>query len=617
MKADTNRLGLGERGVARTPRGDLICKLQLAFKGAERGGSAADAQPSFERLLHFERRRGFHVSPAPAEGADEGVPVLNIHHELSDEDLGRVPKKGPVVAVVNHPFGGIEALVLAAMLRHVRKDVRVVADRFLEGAPGEDDSLFFGDPLERSEAAKAARRDCAEWVRNGGMLVLFPARGISRLRFRRRTIADPKWRKNTGRLIRAAEAPALPIFFSGSNGPLFQMLALIHYRLSSVVLRRELLGLRNKDIRIHVGSPIPFKRLSAFETRREMTNYLRMRTYILDHRTPERERTRRAGHISRARSEGFEPVAPPEDPERVAGEIAGLGPKRTLAETGEFAVILARAPEVPHVLRELGRLRESTFREVGEGTGKDVDLDRFDEYYHHLIVWNAEKRELVGAYRLGLTDEILPRYGRHGLYTSTLFKFKGGMLEEISPAIELGRSFVRVEYQRSYAPLMLLWKGIGAFVAERLRYKLLFGPVSINEEYNSTSRQLMIRFLEHNNYKPDLAKLVKARTPIHTGAIKGLRRIGRFFGDVEELSSLIADIETDQKGVPILLRQYLKLGGKLLGCNIDPDFSNVLDALVLVDLTETDPKILIRYMGKDNARKFLAHHHKSPASAKV
>jgi hypothetical protein len=227
-------------------------------------------------------------------------------------------------------------------------------------------------------------------------------------------------------------------------------------------------------------------------------------------------------------------------------------------------------------------LRELTFRAAGEGTGRTRDLDAFDRAYRHLFVWHRGDRRLVGAYRLGFTDEILAAHGPDGLYTHTLFRYDRRLLDRISPAIELGRSFVRAEYQRDYAPLLLLWKGIGRIVVAQPRYRRLFGPVTISHDYSSLSQHLLMAFLEANRLLPDLARLVAPRNP----PAPARRRdegvaAGRFATDPDEADALVADIEADGRGLPVLLRQYLKLNARLLGWNVDRRFGRALDGLML------------------------------------
>lgn len=273
-------------------------------------------------------------------------------------------------------------------------------------------------------------------------------------------------------------------------------------------------------------------------------------------------------------------------------------------------VCMGSASELPHVVREIGRLREVAFRAVSEGSGRARDLDRFDGHYQHLIVWNHECGEVVGSYRIGETDRILRRFGIDGLYTSTLFRYDRRLLADIGPALELGRAFVRPEYQRDYSPLLLLWKGIGTLVSRNPRYRTLFGTVSISNDYQSLSQQILARFLYATSFRPDLAERVQPRNP--PPFLRDCRGVPAMAGAVArtiaDVGALVADIESDGKGVPVLLRQYLKLNARLLGFNVDPAFGGVLDGLMMVDLTDVAPDMLARYMGKPGAQAFLAHH---------
>jgi hypothetical protein len=266
---------------------------------------------------------------------------------------------------------------------------------------------------------------------------------------------------------------------------------------------------------------------------------------------------------------------------------------------------------MPGLLQEIGRQRELTFREVGEGSGKSSDLDHFDFHYRHLFLWSRTERRLAGAYRLAVTTDVIPLYGVQGLYTSTLFRFQPEFFDRLGPALELGRSFVCPEYQKDYAPLLLLWKGIARFVCSRPEVAVLFGAVSISRDYKTVSRALMARYLSERA-SHELARLAKARLPLRTQAAHSanVKRLAALVTDVEELSLAIADIEADGKGVPVLIRQYLKTGGRVLGFNVDPKFSNSLDALMLTDLRIAPTAWLERCMGKREAREFLVRHQR-------
>jgi len=285
-------------------------------------------------------------------------------------------------------------------------------------------------------------------------------------------------------------------------------------------------------------------------------------------------------------------------------EVEALPDDQRLVGSGHFTVLYARAAQIPWCLQEIGRLRELTFRAAGEGSGKASDIDLFDYWYLHLFLWDAQAQS-IGAYRMGLADEILASRGKQGLYTQSLFKYGARVLRTMNPSIELGRSFVRAEYQRGFAPLMLLWRGIGRFIARSPRYAILFGPVSISNSYDPDSRQLIVEYLEANNLEAELARHVKPRRPFRKPAGWDGAEF-TVLKNIEEVSRVVERIEHDSKGVPILLRQYLKLGGKLLGFSADEQFSNSLDGLIMVDLRASDPRVLARYMGEEGAAVFLA-----------
>ena len=332
-------------------------------------------------------------------------------------------------------------------------------------------------------------------------------------------------------------------------------------------------------------------------------DYLRLRTYMLRGNFQKNSRPSLPAKNKKIFPEDI--IGAP-DLKVMIKEVDGLPRSQVLVHSGNMIVYYAPAEQIPNLLQEIGRLREKTFREVKEGTGKAIDLDRFDAHYLHLFVWNKDTSELVGAYRLGCTDRILRTMGSKGLYTATLFDYRAEFLREINPALELGRSFVRSEYQKNYSALLLLWKGIGEFVVRHPHYQRLFGPVSISNEYNEFSKSLLATWLSMHNFLPELAQFIRPKNPFQVKKFQNqdLRLALTGTQEVEQLAALIADVDPNQKGVPILIKQYLKLGGKLLGFNQDPNFNDVLDGLILVDLRQTPPKVLQRYMGAEGLESF-------------
>lgn len=543
--------------------------------------------------------------------------VLGVKWSISDADAERIPKTGAVAVVANHPFGILDGVVLGALLDKVRPDVRIMANALLGRFPLIAEHLIMVDPFGGGSATRSNRhglRESLQWLKQDGMLVVFPAGEVASFDVRRRSVTDPPWSRTVARLLTLAKAPVLPIFLEGHNGLGFQVAGLLHPRLRTALLPRELLNKSGKTLTIRAGNCVSSRKLESFESDSERIEYLRRKTYVLANRHEPKPAAPfllipGRANIPQQKSDP-QPLIEPTDPALMEAETASLPREALLDEQGDTAVYLAEANRVPNIVREIGRLRELTFRQTGEGTGKSIDLDEFDTYYLHLFLWNRTAREVVGAYRLGQSDLILRNFGEKGLYTRKLFAYRRGFLERINPALEMGRSFVRREYQRSYAPLMLLWRGIGAYIRSNPRYKILFGPVSISNEYHPNSRQLIVHFLKEYCRAEDLARFVRARSPLRTRPIQGWDSDAEnsVAWDIEDLSAFIADIETDQKGVPILLKQYLRLGGKLLGFNVDPNFSNALDGLIVVDLVKTDPRLLERYMGKEAAAAFLAYH---------
>lgn len=595
-------------------------------------GLARVARTACDRLLALPALNAVYrqilSGNASSSFCQRALRTLRVDFEASAEALQSIPTSGPLIVIANHPFGGIDGLILTALLQRVRPDMRLLANFLLNQIPDMHPTCFFVDPFGGPAATArnlGSMKSAIRWVQNGGALAVFPAGEVSHFTLSRRCVTDPPWDDSIARLVVRTRATVQAIFFEGRNSRLFQAAGLLHPRLRTALLPRELLWSRGRIVQVEVGSPIPYARLerrfllsdrdAGHNRFRALTEYLRIRTYVLKGRRKPRSDwvTRNQGRRrTAALSQSIVAAAPAEALQR---EIEALPPASCLVMSGAMRAIVADAGQIPQTLREIARLREMTFRQVGEGTGRALDLDPFDDHYKHLFVWNDAKRQVIGAYRIGLTDELLQRHGAGGLYTSTLFDFRPRLLAQLNPALELGRSFVIPEYQRDYSPLLLLWKGIGRFVAARPRYRKLFGVASISDDFQSLTRQLLLSFLRVHKLDSALAVDVHAKHPPRNARFRDTDEchLATLVQDLSDVEELVCEIESDRKSVPVLLRHYLRLNAKLLGFNIDPDFFNVLDGLVLVDLVNVERPLLNRYLGAEGAATFLQFHAKQCA----
>ena len=578
-----------------------------------------------EKLLLLDAINDLYVSfynnavkcKEPKEVFQACLDELNVTFSVSSKDLKKIPQQGPLVVVANHPFGGLEGVVLGRVLLEVRSDLKILANYLLKRLIGIGDAVIPVDPFGNQTSVAAnlkGMKEAIRWLKDGGTMATFPAGEVSSFRLRNAQVADPEWAANIGGLIRRSKASVLPVYFPGRNSLWFQMLGKANPKLRTAMLPREVVNKMDSNVRVYIGKAIPWRKLKRLETDRELVDYLRVNTYFLRNRSLKKKRSIPVLPIPKSTPLVQEPIIAPVDPDLLENEIANLSAEYRLIQNGDLSVYIAKAHQIPNLLNEIGRLREVTFREVEEGTGNAVDLDRFDSYYLHLFLWNHRQHELVGAYRLGLSDLIIKKYGFKGLYTNQLFRFKPEFIQRLDNAIETGRSFVRSEYQRKFNSLVLLWRGIGEFIGRNPQYRILFGPVSISQDYHVVSKNLMIRFLKENNFDTSLSRFVKPRKPYRGRRVRGVNKsvLKASFQDIDDISVLISEIENDGKGVPILLRHYLKLNGNLISFNVDREFSSVVDGLLLVDLDKTETKLLKRFMGENGHTVFKKFRDKVP-----
>jgi putative hemolysin len=547
--------------------------------------AAVAARPLLTPLLGLNTYRELYRELDSAPGHDflsRALTALDIEVACTPHDLMHVPPTGALIVAANHPHGLLDGLAVGSLVSRVRYDVRVLTNMWLSRLPELHEVCFFVDPFGGPRGAARSRaglRAAHLWLQRGGTLVIFPSGEVAHDRREDGTPVDGPWSPSVARLAAGTGARVVPARIIGSNSAVFYEAGRVHPRLRTLLLPRELLKKRGQTVRVSFGGAIAPGAL------------------MRDGQAGATERIRKAVEQLSSARDGAQP-------ERLRDEVASLPAECRLLSMPDIDVYCTDARSIPSTLREIGRLRETAFRAVGEGTGRQVDIDRFDEHYLHLFAWDRRRQQVIGAYRIGRTDRILATRGPEGLYTRTLFNFDESLLARLSPALELGRSFVRTEYQRNYAALLSLWKGVARYVALHPRYRVLFGPVSISGRYSDMSQRLLMRFLEHNHRQSDLAALVTPTNPASVLSTPVLAPPQ----SIRDLDQLIARSEPDGKGVPVLLRQYLKLNARLLGFNVDPAFGDVLDALMMVDLTAVDRSILNRYFGRREAAAFLAHH---------
>ncbi len=516
---------------------------------------------------------------------------LDLKLEVDPEDLERVPREGGVAIVANHPYGAIDGLAMLHVLRHRRPDLKVMANFMLQQLEPLRDRFIGVNPFEQltSRSSFQGMRQARQHLADGGALGVFPAGEVSSYRKEVDAVADPRWKTPAIKLIRHAGVPVVPFWFDGANSLVFQILGMVHPGLRTLQLPREMLRMHGRSVRMRIGNPLTEKELAPFSSMDDLARFLRAKTYSI-------------GSGVNVRREHFRPLFFPRRPKPVVpqgslqdmqAEVSRLGDKR-LNTQGEFDLFLAPSGRIPNILREIGRLREETFRTVGEGTNKALDLDEFDHYYDHLFLWDHEKHRVAGAYRVGDGRVIMDRYGKRGFYLNTLFKLGRPMHEVLARSFELGRSVIVPEYQRHRVPLFMLWRGLLLHVLANPGHQYLIGPVSISGEYSHFSRRLIMEFVEKHHWDASLAQHVKPRNRFHVGLDKedGSALLEASGEDIKKLDQMIADVETSGSAVPVLLKRYLSLNAKIIGFNRDPRFNDSLDGLVVLDLTKVPQQVI-------------------------
>jgi len=535
---------------------------------------------------------------------------FQIEFEIPEEDLKRIPKTGPFITVSNHPLGGIDGILLLKLLIERRPDYKIIANFLLHRIEPLKPYVMPVNPFENHKDAKssvAGIKNALQHLKDGYPLGVFPAGEVSTYRDGK-LMVDKPWEDGAVRLVKKAEVPIIPIYFHAKNSRLFYILSKMSDTMRTAKLPSELLSQRNRVIKVRIGKAISVKDQHEYPDVDSFHEYIRKKTYMLANpfeKTPQKILSKQSLKINTPPRK----ISSQKNVSSFVKEVKALRENdKRLLQSKNYEVFFATAKEIPNLLHEIGRLREITFRDVGEGTNKSIDIDEFDKYYHHMFLWDSNTDRLAGAYRMGLGKEIYSRYGIEGFYTQELFRFEPelyGMMEE---TIEMGRAFIIKEYQQKPMPLFLLWKGIVHVTLRYPEHKYLLGGVSISNQFSEFSKSLMIEFMKSHYYDPYVAQYIQPKKEFKVK----LKDADKDFvfdaakADMQKFDKVIDEIEPGALRIPVLIKKYVKQNARLVAFNVDPKFNNAVDGLMyikIVDLPESTVKPVMEEFQAELERK--------------
>jgi len=552
------------------------------------------------------------------EFLDSILGEFQIKFEIPEEDIKRLPKEGPYITISNHPLGGIDGILLLKLMLEQRSDFKIIANFLLHRIEPLKPYIMPVNPFEDRKDVKSSVsgfKSAILHLREGSPLGVFPAGEVSTYKDGR-LVVDKPWEEAAMKLIQKAQVPVVPIYFHAKNSRLFYRLSKISDTLRTAKLPSELLTQKRRIIKVRVGKPISVKDQAEHESLTEFTEFLRRKTYILSKTFEDKSKI-----LENIKSTVKVPRSPksivtPIDSKIMVDEVKYLRDKDCrLLQSKNYEVYLASARDIPNILREIGRLREITFREVGEGTNEAIDLDTFDTYYHHMFLWDNDKNIIAGAYRMGLGSKIFERFGIDGFYLQDLFRFEPELYKMMSQSIEMGRAFIIKEYQQKPMPLFLLWKGIVHTTLRYPEHKFLIGGVSISNQFSNFSKSLMIEFMKSHYYDPYVAQYVHPKKEFKVK----LKDADKDFvfdsteADLNKFDKIIDEVEPGALRLPVLLKKYIKQNAKLVAFNVDPLFNNAVDGLMYIkiaDLPESTVRPVMEEFQAELEQKFMDNNDK-------
>jgi putative hemolysin len=554
-------------------------------------------------LMKINQVNDLFAQAQPKQGVEFIDAILKgcgVDIEYDERELKNIPSKGGFIAIANHPYGGIEGMVLLKVLLTMRTDAKLMANFLLKKIPNLSDYFIAVNPFENVDHSSSISglKNTLQLLAEGTPIGIFPAGEVSTFKVDKQQVTDRLWHPVVGKIIAKAKVPVVPIYFHGNNGVLFNLLSLIHPTLRTAKLPSELFNKQGRTIRLRIGKPINVEDIPEYHNSTKLLNFLRARTYALGTGLEEEKKLFNPRNLFKIKKLP-EAIVPAIDSAILEKEIEPLRENYSVWVEKNYEVFIVPTSVIPNTIREIGRLREVTFREIGEGTNKSSDLDEYDIYYHHLFIWDTEAKMIVGAYRIGLGDEIFYSIGKSGFYINELFKIKEQFTPVLKKSLELGRSWIRKEYQQKPLPLFLLWKGILKYLIDNPRYQYLIGPVSISNSFSNFSKSLIVDYINRNHFDHDMAQYIKPRKKFKvdfSSIDTDLLMAGE--DSFKGLDNLISEVETHNMKVPVLLRQYIALNAKIICFNIDPKFSDSLDGFLVLDL-EKVPQDILDKLGKN------------------
>ena len=535
---------------------------------------------------------------------------LHIKFEIPEEDFKRLPKDGAYITISNHPLGGIDGILLLKLMLDKEPNFKIIANFLLHRIEPLKQYIMPVNPFENHKDKKSSVLGIKETLRHlsdGKPLGIFPAGEVSSYKDEE-LIVDKPWEEGAIKVIRKAQVPVVPIYFHAKNSRLFYLLSGISSTLRTAKLPSELFSQKNRVIKVRIGKPISVAEQNEYENIEAYTEFLRKKTYMLAN--PFEKESKLLTPPTLKINKNPKEIATPANEEKIIQEVNALRDTDCrLLQSKNYEVFFAQADKIPSVLHEIGRLREITFREVGEGTNESIDLDKFDQYYHHLFLWDEEAKKIAGAYRMGLGAEIYPKHGIDGFYLNELFRFEPELNEMMHQSIEMGRAFIIKDYQQKPMPLFLLWKGIIHTTLRFPEHKYLVGGVSISNQFSDFSKSLMIEFMKSNYYDPYIAQYIH---PKKAYKVK-LKDADKDFifneteADLNKFDKIIDELEPGILRLPVLIKKYIKQNAKVVAFNVDPLFNNAIDGLMYIriaDIPESTMKPVMEEFQAELERKF-------------